>query len=358
MKQELEKEYKESLKEIAFQLNRLVEEEMINDEIIADRCRSFLWEYANKLIDKNGEPFYIQTLSELLLFEGVLSPTENAFNHNDFLNRFFSEAIVRLNAKAGIKKLVNEAKVFYKSILDKNSDFQSYLHKTLEYTFSPHWYPSSAFRQETNDQLPSVLESLLSEFIRVEESDCRIDPFSNHLNFANQLAIQASCFKIFPNYLLGMLEKTTNIYWIDSLKEDSFINPPQMDIFSLNQIQASINDLGTKEVSLVFSDLRNLPSFITKNSSVKNSKRVKDTFLTHSFNEAKVSNGILKIVRWSIDRVKKTGSVLFIVEEAVVENQLYAGLRKSLEHEFANIYLVKIEEDKRSFYCMLLNSKH
>ena len=360
MKPSLHKEIKEALAKSAQTLLNQAGKELQSENEIAVACRSFLWEYANKLTDKEGEKLYIQSLCEFVLVKALLSPTETEIKESALLEKYFEIPYNTLIQRASSKKIVDDIKVCFSTIYQQ-VNFVDYQSLCLEYSLAPHWYPSKFFKCVLfSEDLKKLIQTVLSKHLSNEKELKVIDPFSNHKHLLCSIlntTKPAIYFKSFPHYLTESPPETENFYWLDTLREHSFILPPQMDIFSVNPLQEDLIYQGTRVINLIVSDLRNLPAFFTKSNATKVSKRIKETYMKHSFNIASASDGILKIFRWCTDRIQPKGSILFMVDKSIITNETYSGLRRSLQEEFNLIQIIEVEENNASFYLLLLKEK-
>ena len=79
-------------------------------------------------------------------------------------------------------------------------------------------------------------------------------------------------------------------------------------------------------------------------------KKILSTFSAKSQNKGgkrSLYNSYIRAIRWAADRCSETGVVAFVTGSAWIERSFADGLRKCLEEEFANLYILHLRGDIR-----------
>ncbi len=335
-----------------------------NAPILKAKQQKFGLEYAAKLTDKKADEYYVKALWEYCLFRNIAGLSKWDIPTDSLIDLYFLEALEEILKQTHLRKQLEEIAVYYRTAFPKELNLTD-IAICCEATFAPSVYPKHFFYK---DPLSKSEIKLLHALVDTYSLDCTYTfaPFNNQphtINFVEKIAEAAVEIVIhfisFTQYLQSLLvtKGSTHCLWLNPLLESPLALPPQMDIFSASSALQTANTFSSQEATLIFSDLRTIKPAMHRYSTPALQKRLQQTYLENPLNTSPLSDAYLKLFRWSTDRLKKKGSLLFLLEEKVIRAETYNGLRNSLQGEFNEIRLIHIKEKSDAYFILLLLGK-
>ena len=149
-------------------------------------------------------------------------------------------------------------------------------------------------------------------------------------------------------------EEFGNICLVDTLDHCTF-SDKQFDLFAMSVRNITrISEQNSRNISVVIGNPPYNANQFDENENNKNrsypevDKRVKDTYVKYSkAQKLKLSDPYVRFFKWATDRMSENGVLAFISNSSFLHKKSFDGLRKSLENEFSEIYIVDLGGDVR-----------
>jgi predicted helicase len=160
--------------------------------------------------------------------------------------------------------------------------------------------------------------------------------------------------------ITGNYEEFPNLCFVDTLDNVGLHTAAKgttADIFGSvsEENVARIKRQNSKRISVIIGNPPYNANQANENDNNKNreypeiDKRIKDTYIHESTaQKTKLYDMYARFFRWASDRLSDNGVLAFITNRSFIESRTFDGFRKTVEQEFAEIYVVDLGGDVRA----------